>query len=192
MLVRAMVVTLFTVAAHAALAQQGVEAWMAETRAQVLPLLPKVAKMMQDTVAAEGPVGAIPVCKEKAPSLLKEKADSLGWNIRRISLKPRNQQTGVADEWEAQQLRDFDTRMANGERFDKLERGEVVTDAQGRQSFRYIRAIPVAEVCLKCHGEPEKMSTELQTELKKNYPHDQALGYSLGQLRGALTVQRPL
>ena len=33
---------------------------------------------------------------------------------------------------------------------------------------------------------------QLKARLADSYPHDQATGYSKGQIRGALTVKRPL
>jgi hypothetical protein len=40
---------------------------------------------MQEAVAAKGVAGAIPVCKEEAPALIKEKRKETGWDIRRVS-----------------------------------------------------------------------------------------------------------
>ena len=71
------------------------------------------------------------------------------------------------------------------------ETGEIVTD-NGKQVYRYIRAIPVSEVCLTCHGPADKVDGSLRSQLAKSYPHDTAFGYERGQIRGALTVKRPL
>ena len=75
-------------AALPALAQD-VGALTAETKKAVLPLLPKVVNAMQDAVAEKGVAGAISVCKEQAPQLIKEKRKETGWEIRRVSLKTR-------------------------------------------------------------------------------------------------------
>ncbi|WP_374242313.1 DUF3365 domain-containing protein [Zoogloea sp.] len=174
-------------AAHA----QDLDALKADTRKNALPVLPKVVGMMQETVAAKGPVEAIPVCKEKAPELLREQAAKTGWEMRRVSLKTRNPERGTPDVWEARQLADFNIRAANGEKIETLETGEVVTE-NGKQVYRYIRAIPVGDVCLKCHGPADKLDAGLKAQLAKSYPHDSAFGYEKGQIRGALTVKRPL
>lgn len=171
---------------------QDVAQLTAETRKQALPVLPKVAGTMQDAVAKDGPAGAIPVCKDKAPQLLKEMSQATGWQMHRVSLKTRNPESGTPDAWEARHLADFNLRSAAGEKPEKLEVGEVVTEADGKQYFRYLKALPVAEVCLKCHGDPAKMGNDLKAQLAEQYPHDQATGYSLGQIRGALSVKRPL
>ena len=170
---------------------QDVGALTADTKKTVLPVVPKVVNAMQEAVAEKGVSGAIPVCKEQAPELIKEKRKETGWDIRRVSLKTRNLERGTPDLWEAVVLADFDIRAANGEKLDTMEKSEIVT-IDGKQVFRYMKALPVADVCLNCHGPADKLDAGLKTELGKYYPHDQATGYSQGQIRGALTVKRPL
>ena len=168
-----------------------IAALTSETKKTVLPLAPKVVAAMQDAVASKGVAGAIPVCKEQAPQLIMEKRKETGWDIRRVSLKTRNQDRGVPDLWEARQLADFNIRAAQGEKPETLEKSEIV-DIDGKPVFRYMKALPVADVCLKCHGPSEGLDGELKANIAQNYPHDQAMGYSKGQIRGALTVKRPL
>lgn len=182
-----LVLALFAGAAQA----QDLDALKADTRKNALPVLPKVVAMMQETVAEKGATDAIPVCKEKAPQLLKEQAAKTGWDMRRVSLRTRNPERGTPDVWEARQLADFNIRAANGEKVETLETGEVVTE-NGKQVYRYIRAIPVGDVCLKCHGPVEQIDAGLKSQLARSYPQDSAFGYAKGQIRGALTVKRPL
>ncbi|NTV10098.1 MAG: DUF3365 domain-containing protein [Zoogloea sp.] len=170
---------------------QDMEALKADTRKNALPVLPKVVAMMKETVAAKGAEGAIEVCKAAAPQLLNEQSARTGWQMRRVSLKTRNAEGGTPDVWEARQLADFNIRAANGERPETLETGEIVTE-NGKRIYRYIRAIPTGEVCLKCHGPADKVEAGLKQRLAESYPHDRAFGYELGQIRGALTVKRPL
>lgn len=177
--------------ANLALAQDSA-ALLDETRKTALPVLPKVVGTMQSAVREKGVVGAIPVCKEKAPQLLAELRQKTGWDIRRVSLKARNPGTGTPDVWEARQLADFNIRAAEGARPDQLEVSEIVTEANGKRYFRYMKALPVVEVCTSCHGAASALPADLRTELAKDYPHDTATGYSIGQVRGALTVKRPL
>ena len=176
---------------HFALAQD-TAALLDETRKTALPVLPKVVGTMQKAVKEEGVVGAIPVCKEKAPQLLTDLSRQTGWSIRRVSLKVRNEATGVPDVWEARQLAEFNVRVADGARPDQLEVSEVVTESDGKRYFRCMKALPVAEVCTSCHGPKASLPEALQTTLARDYPHDQATGYTVGQIRGALTVKRPL
>ena len=170
---------------------QDIGALTADTKKAVLPVVPKVVSAMQEAVAAKGVAGAIPVCKELAPALIQEKRAETGWDIRRVSLKTRNAERGAPDLWEARQLAEFDLRAASGEKPETLEKSEVVT-IDGKQVFRYMKALPVSDVCLGCHGPADGLDSDLKAALARTYPHDQATGYGKGQIRGALTVKRPL
>jgi hypothetical protein len=165
---------------------------LADTRKTALPVLPKVVQAMQTAIQEQGPIGAIPVCKEKAPQLLQEMRQQTGWDIRRVSLKTRNPATGTPDAWEARKLADFDIQVANGAKAQEIEVGEIIVASDGKRSYRYMKALPVAEVCVACHGPAESLPADLKAALAKDYPHDRATGYSPGQVRGALTVIRPL
>lgn len=170
---------------------QDLAALSAETRSTVLPVIPKVIATMQEAVATEGVVGAIPVCKDLAPQLIGRKRAETGWDIRRVSLKTRNPERGTPDAWEAAQLTDFDRRAASGEKPETIEKSEIVT-VNGRPVLRYMKALPVSEVCLGCHGAAEGLDADLRRTLADHYPNDRATGYAKGQIRGALTVKRPL
>lgn len=170
---------------------QDIAALTADTKKTVLPVVPKVVNAMQDAVASKGVAGAIPVCREQAPELIKEKRQETGWDIRRVSLKTRNAERGTPDLWEARQLADFNIRAANGEKIDSLEKSEIVT-VDGKPVLRYMKALPVGDVCLNCHGPTDTLDAGLKNALTATYPHDQATGYVKGQIRGALTLKRPL
>lgn len=170
---------------------QDVTALTADTKKTVLPLVPKVLAAMQEAVTQKGVAGAIPVCKEQAPALIKAKRQETGWDIRRVSLKTRNPERATPDQWEASQLAEFNRRAANGEKPETLEKSEIVT-IEGKPVLRYMKALPVGDVCLACHGTPDNLDPDLKARLAESYPHDQATGYTKGQIRGALTVKRPL
>jgi len=187
-LILALSLTSATQSVHA----QEPAALMSETRKTALPILPKVVQAMQTAVQEQGPVAAIAVCKEKAPQLLLEMQQQTGWAIHRVSLKTRNATTGTPDAWEARQLAEFNIMVANGAQPQQLEVGEIVAASDGQRRFRYMKALPVVEVCQTCHGPADSLSPELKAALAKDYPHDQATGYVAGEIRGALSVTRPL
>lgn len=162
-----------------------------ETREATQPLLGKVVGTVKENLAKSTPHETVDVCREKLPGLVKETREKTGWDIRRVSLKTRNPERGTPDEWEAKVLADFDRRAAAGEKRETLEAGEVVATNEGRV-FRYMKALPVQEACLNCHGDAAKLTPELKAKLATLYPKDQATGYELGQIRGALTVKRKL
>lgn len=169
-----------------------VAAALAETKKTALPLLPKVVGAMQAAVAANGAAGAIPVCRVEAPTLLNALRQQTGWDIHRVSLKTRNPATGTPDAWEVRQLADFNIRAARGEKPELIEVTELIDEGGGKRSLRYMKALPVAPVCLQCHGPAESLGEDLRHALARDYPGDRAVGYAAGQVRGALSVRRPL
>ena len=53
-----------------------------------------------------------------------------------------------------------------------------------------MKAIPPAGLCLACHG--EQLDSVVKARLETLYPDDQALGYRVGDIRGAFTITQPL
>jgi hypothetical protein len=111
--------------------------------------------------------------------------------VSRVSLKTRNPLLGQPDAWEQQVLRDFDQRLGNGEKPEALEKAEQVDEPAGRY-FRYMKALPVQPLCLTCHGTAETIPEPVKSKLASDYPHDNATGYLLGQIRGAISIKQPI
>lgn len=161
-----------------------------EAREVAASIPPKLMTVLQEEIAKGGPDGAISVCREKAPKMAHQVAEKTGWSIRRVSLKNRNPKA-VPDAWERTALLDFDRRSAAGENPGELEKGEMVAEG-GAKAYRYIMAIPTQTLCTSCHGKPEEMSEAVKARLSELYPDDKAVGYSRGDIRGALSIKRSL
>ncbi len=161
-----------------------------DSRAVVKEMASQLAGALQKEMAAKGPSAAITVCKDLAPSITSELSRKTGQRVTRVSLKTRNPLLGSPDAWEQKVLADFAVR-AEKEGAANLEYAEIVTEPQGR-FLRYMKAIPVQEVCLKCHGSPEAMSPEVKDQLRSSYPHDKATGYTVNQVRGAFSIKKAL
>lgn len=163
-------------------------AWVAEARQVAGAVPPRLLAVLQEELDRSGPEGAVAVCNEKAPQMAREASERSGWAIRRVSLRNRNPKA-VPDPWEQAALRDFDRRLAAQEPASKLEKSEI-TQESGQNVQRYIRALPTARLCLECHGSAEQISPAVAARLKALYPADLATGYSVGQLRGAITLRK--
>ena len=72
-----------------------------------------------------------------------------------------------------------------------LEKAELV-DENGKSVRRYMRALPTQPLCLACHGPAEQMKPAVVARLKALYPEDRATGYRVGEIRGAMTIRKPL
>ena len=161
-----------------------------ESRAFARDLAGRLGAELKKEISAGGPESAIKVCKSLAPAIAGEISTKTGWRVTRVSLKPRNAMLGTPDGWEQQVLGSFDDRAAKGEDPEKLEIAEIVIEPQGTY-FRYMKALPVQPLCLNCHG-TGAVSDGVRARLATEYPHDKATGYSVGQVRGAITIKRPL
>ena len=137
---------------------------------------------------AGGPASAIPICHTAAPAIADEKAVETGWSVRRTAFKLRNP-ANAPDAWERAVLEDFQRQADRGADLARLEHYETVAH-EGKRAFRYMKAIPVQEPCLTCHG--GAVSAELKERIAKFYPQDQATGFALGDLRGAFSIVQPI
>lgn len=146
---------------------------------------------LQAEMKAGGPAAAISVCVSAAPAIAGELSRQNGVRMTRVSLKVRNPLLGSPDAWEQGVLSSFESRLAKGEAPDKLEFAETVNEPAGRH-FRFMKALPVQPVCLNCHGDAANLAPEIRERIAREYPADRATGYTVGQIRGAVSIKRPL
>ncbi len=132
---------------------------------------------------------AIQVCNTKALPITDDVSGMKGWQISRTSLKLRNPQN-APDAWERQVLEQFATQAEQGADLKKLAYAEVITGDNGDKKMRLMKAIPVAEQCLACHG--SNLKPEVGERLQALYPHDNATGFKAGDLRGAFSLEKQL
>ncbi|MDP1646988.1 MAG: DUF3365 domain-containing protein [Rubrivivax sp.] len=165
-------------------------AWVPQARAVSTAVPPKLLAVLQEEIARGGPEGAIAVCREQAPALARAASEQTGWTVRRVSLRNRNPKA-VPDAWERAALEDFDRRAAAKESAATLERAEI-TQENGQPVQRYMRALPTLPLCTQCHGAADKLSPAVAARLKALYPDDRATGYAVGDIRGAMTLRRPV
>lgn len=140
---------------------------------------------LKQAMAEGGPTNAIAVCADIAPKIADALSAQSGWTVERVSLKSRNASRAVPDSWERNILLEFDRRQAAGEDAAELSFGEY----EGGQ-YRYMQAQAVEPLCLSCHG--SDLGGDVQESLRQYYPDDEATGYQLGQVRGAISLSKPM
>lgn len=140
---------------------------------------------LQEAMAQGGPLSAIDVCAVEAPRIARQLSEETGWDVGRVSLKARNSSTAKPDTWETQVLMTFDQRQRQGEAGASLNVAETVN-----RKFRYMQAQPTAPLCLTCHG--SEVTAEVISAIRLKYPDDLALGYKVGEIRGAISLAKDL
>jgi len=144
---------------------------------------------LKQGIAAGGPVAAIGACQQQAGPIAEQLGADTGWRIKRTALRLRNP-ASAPDGFEMAALTEFSQRLAQGEPAASLTRSAIVTEPDGTGSFRFVKAIPMGEACATCHG--GAISPEVRATLAELYPQDQAVGFQPGELRGIISLRRPL
>lgn len=134
-------------------------------------------------IQEDGLVHAVNVCHTVAPEIAVN-LSSDGWTVGRTSLRTRNTDN-AADRWEKQTLQYFDSEYKAGRNAKQL-----TASLNDNVQFRYMKAIPTEQVCLACHG--SSIDSELSASIRKQYPNDTAVGFTLEDIRGAFTLSKSL
>lgn len=166
----------------------GLEERAAAARATAKAFMQSLKGELMQAMQAGGPTNAIAVCNTRAPEIAGTFSAQRGWDVGRTSLKLRNPEN-APDKWERQVLERFEARKAAGEDPAKMEHFEVVQQ-EGKSVFRYMKAIPTAQLCTTCHG--GKLAPAVASKLDELYPEDRARGFREGDIRGAFTISQPM
>ena len=160
----------------------------AEAQALIKQFAGKLKGALKGAIDAGGFENAIGVCKNEAPKIAEDVSAGSVWRIGRTALRVRNPANAPAPD-ERAVLEAFLTRASAGEDLAKMDK-EWVEDTDGRRSYRYMKAIPLGELCASCHG--TEIEPNLAAKIQAAYPQDQATGFAVGTLRGAFTLAKPL
>lgn len=161
-----------------------VDARLQESRELTRQFQQRLKAELEAAIAQGGPVGAIAVCREKAPAIAAELSAGSGARVSRTALRVRNP-ANAPQPWQRDVLLRFQDRMAAGEAADGLESLETPAG----EGARYMKAIPTGPLCLTCHG--SNLAADVQAALRGMYPEDAATGFAAGDLRGAFSIVWP-
>lgn len=164
-----------------------------ETRAVAGQLVTQLGGRLKAEMSANGPVAAISVCKQAAPEIAAALSKEKNWQVGRVGTRVRNAATNTPNAWQQAALKQFAERLAKGEKPDAMEFTQIERDISGYGAhLNYAKAIVVQPVCVTCHGPVDAIPEGVRAKLKEEYPNDQATGYQVGDLRGAVVIRRPL
>ncbi len=137
------------------------------------------SELMGELTAAldeSGPAAGIAVCREKAPAVAANVSDMYGLQIGRTSYQLRNT-ANRPPAWavpyvEAQEEDPLYVEGPHGE-------------------LGALLPIRLKAECQMCHGPVEQIDEGVMTAIKENYPQDEAVGFTEGDLRGWFWVEVP-
>lgn len=140
-------------------------------------------KQLQEKIASEGIIGAIPFCHANVGTIAKTAAGEemlKKYEIGRTSHLIRNPKN-KPQPWMEKYLTDFKTKTKEQVKvtyvIHQLENGKRV----------YLEPLYVGPLCLQCHG--DKVAPEVKSQISKLYPADEATGFRLGEFRGFIWVK---
>ncbi len=154
-------------------------------------LIQELGSTLKTNMAEDGPEAAITVCRDIAPTIANDLSLEYGWKVTRVGTRVRNTMMGIPDAWEQHGLAYFSAEIDAGAAFEDLDYTAVITEGNQRY-FRFMKPIVTQPLCLGCHGPSEALSPAIQTILDQHYPHDQAINYAVGEIRGAVSIKQPL
>jgi hypothetical protein len=143
--------------------------------------------MLSSEMERGGPAAAIAVCADSA-QVRTERHSAEGVLVRRVGTRVRNP-ANEPDSVERTVLDAFAAAITANRAMP--DTAFVSTDAMGRSEVRYMRAIRLQEFCLACHGPVDSIAPAVKAAIAERYPGDQATGYAVGELRGAISVRLP-
>ena len=188
---RALCLALALACSATAAAEGGAGGPLEPMRATAAQLAGDLKARLQQALQEQGVAGAIPVCSEIAPAIAGRLSRETGWRVTRVGTRVRNPLLGTPDPFEQRILAQFQRRLSRGEDPATMEHLEAVEEPGGRY-LRYLKPLVVQPPCLGCHGDRQQLAPEVAEVLAERYPHDRAVGYALGDLRGAVSIKRPL
>jgi hypothetical protein len=165
---------------------------MQETRDIAAAMLKELGQTLQAAMADGGPENAIGVCKTQAPEIAMKLSMKHQLKVARVGTRARNPDMGVPNDWQTQAFKQFETRLAKGDKPYDIEFIQLVKSGSYDLELRYAKPIVLQPMCTACHGTPEQISPEVKAKLDQLYPNDKAINYKPGELRGAVVVTRLL
>jgi hypothetical protein len=132
------------------------------------------------------PVAAIPTCGDAAKAAVTREAAG-GVKVGRSSTRLRNPENAPPD-WVATWL---GAQPAEAKSFE-VEGFARIDSTPAGPVARVLKPLGVEAACVTCHGPREELKPEISQALAAKYPADAALGYHMGDLRGALWAETPV
>jgi nitrate reductase cytochrome c-type subunit len=134
---------------------------------------------------ANGPVSTAYFCYKNAEKLTKKVNATYkkGISVKRISLKNRDKNNYPSSKDEIAMLKKLSAQAKAGKKLPKL-----IVEKISDNHYKVYKPIFVGKKCIVCHGDAKHRSKEAYKIIKEKYPNDKAVGYKVGDFRGAFVA----
>lgn len=136
---------------------------------------------LKEELDRNGPKGAVTVCRDEAQAITARIAREQGLELGRTSHRLRNE-LNAPRVWAAVIVAQSAGRKAADTTLRVVDLGDRVG---------VLRPIGTVEMCTRCHGEPGAVREAMGDVLDSAYPHDKAVGFAVGDLRGWMWAEVP-
>jgi len=145
-------------------------------------------KELKAAIEAGGFPNAIGVCNKVALRITDSIGSNSTYKVKRTTRKYRNP-ANAPDTLEKIALDYFEMLFSEKKEVPEFYIQKITE--KGLSYFRYYKPVKAEQLCLGCHGMSENMDTATLNQIAGLYPDDKALGYSVGQFRGVVSVTIP-
>ena len=157
-------------------------------RSTAMEFMKELKGILINQMQTNGVLQAVSVCSDTAQVLTNNFGVQKGVYIRRVSFKNRNE-NNFPDDFEKKVLNKFELLHQNKELINETEHIEIVKEGEFKY-LRYLKPILVQAECLNCHGGENDILPEVKQLITQEYSNDKAVGYMIGDLRGAVSVKK--
>lgn len=161
---------------------------IAGMRTTAMEFMKDLKGVLISQIQTNGVIQAVSVCSDTAQILTNNFGIQKGVYIKRVSLKNRNE-NNFPDDFEKKVLSKFEILHQNKELNDATEHAEIVQEGEFKY-LRYLKPILVQAECLNCHGSETEIMPEVKQLIAQEYSDDKAIGYKIGDLRGAVSLKK--
>ena len=157
-------------------------------RTTAIEFMKELKGVLINQIQTNGILQAVSVCSDTAQVLTNNFGVQRGVYIKRVSLKNRNV-NNFPDDFEKKVLNKFELLHQNKELNSETEHVEIVQEGEFKY-LRYLKPILVQAECLNCHGGETDIMPEVKQLIAQEYSNDKAVGYNIGELRGAVSLKK--
>ena len=157
-------------------------------RTTAIEFMKELKGVLINQIQTNGVLQAVSVCSDTAQVLTNNFGVQRGVYIKRVSLKNRSV-NNFPDDFEKKVLNKFELLHQNKELNSETEHVEIVQEGEFKY-LRYLKPILVQAECLNCHGGETDIMPEVKQLIAQDYSDDKAIGYKMGDLRGAVSLKK--